>query len=91
MKPHRQPIGGRDVENAVKHEVRRIKGSDMTLGDERNAQSKPAAPEREPALRERAGQLALQRAIQPVGIAAHRLVADEQPAQDGPDQGKREK
>ena len=89
MKPHRQPVGRRDVENAVEHEVRRIERGDVALGDEGNAQAEPLAPEREPALRKRAGQLALERAIQPVRVAADRLVADEQPAQDGPDHGQR--
>ena len=91
MQPHREPIGRRDVEDAVEHQVRRIKRGDVALGDERNAQPEPVAPERQPARGEAARQLALERAIQPVRVAAHRLVADEQPAEDGAHQCHRQR
>jgi hypothetical protein len=84
VQPHRQTIGELDIENAVKHKVRRIEGSHVAFGDERKAESEPAAPIRKPALFERAGKLALQGAIESVGIAAYRLVADEQAAQYSP-------
>ncbi len=86
MEPHREAIGGRDVEDAVEDEVRWIERGDVALGDERDAQPEPLAPERQPAVLECAGQLALERAIHPVRVAADRLVTDQQPAQDRTDE-----
>src|SRR5262249_13070271 len=64
----------------------RIERSNMALGDERNAQPEPIAPERQPALMECARQLALERPIHPVRVAADRLVTDEPAAHDRTDQ-----
>ena len=42
MEPHREPVGGRDVEDAVEDQVRGIERGDVALGDERDAQPEPA-------------------------------------------------
>ena len=62
----------------------------MAFGDERNTQSETTAPERQPALLERAGKLALERPIKPVRVAPDRLVTDKQPTQDTSHERKRQ-
>ncbi len=88
MQPHREPVGRRDVEEAVKDQVRGIERGDVALGDQGQSDPDPVAPEGQPAVFQRAGELALERPIHPVRIAADRLVADEQTAQDRADQGQ---
>ena len=90
MQPHREPVGRGDVEEAIEDQVRRVERGDVALGDQGQSDPEPFAPERQAAVLQRAGQLALERAIHPVRVAADRLVPDQQAAQDRADQGESE-
>jgi hypothetical protein len=88
MQPHREPVGRGHVENAIKDQVRRIERGDVALGNQGQPDPEFVAPERQPAVFQRAGQLAFQRAIHPIRVAADRLVPDEQSAEDRAHQRK---
>ena len=48
MQPHQEAVGSPGIQQEVEQPVRRIEGGDMTLGRQRNAEAKAAAPERQP-------------------------------------------
>ena len=80
-KPHQKPVGRRHAKQSVRDLVRRVKGRDVALRDERHAQAHSVAPERQPAFRQRARQFGLQRPVHPIGVAPHGLVADQEASQ----------
>ncbi len=85
VKPHQQPVGGRDRQHAIGDQVWRVKRRDVAFRHKRHAQAHPVAPEWEAAFRQRARQLGLQRAVHPVGVTADRLETDEQATQEHAD------
>ena len=90
VQPHRNPIRRGDIKHPVQNQVRRIKRGDVALCDERHAQPEPVAPERKPAHREAAHQLAFERPVKPVRIAPDGFIPEEQRPEQGSHQQHRQ-
>jgi hypothetical protein len=91
VNPHGQSIGRRDVPESVEQPVGRIKRRDVALGDQWNTQAQAIAPERQPAHRQGARQLKLERLIHQLGITADRSEAGEDRTQHHPDNANGQK
>ena len=90
MQPEAQPVGDRDVEDAIEHPVGRIERRGMALGHQRHTEPEVVAPVGERAGAQVPRQLVLDRPIHQGGVAPHRLDPHQQGAEERGDHERRD-